>query len=84
VALRVSIGFSYPYPPVHQWLAEQLSLLKRSGEAIGEIRHALELDPNFATAHFFLARAYEAKGMYDEAVREYTTGAAVNLVLPMA
>ncbi|HEY2961769.1 MAG TPA: hypothetical protein VGJ37_05100 [Pyrinomonadaceae bacterium] len=34
------------------------------------------------TAHFFLARAYEAKGMYDEAVHEYTTAAAVSLVAP--
>ena len=113
---RRAIELNPNYPPAHQWLAEQLSSLKRFDEAIIEIRRALELDPlslitnrvyadilvdarrydeaieqfqktidldpNFPTAHFFLGRAYEAKGLYDEAVREYTTAGAVNLVPP--
>ncbi|HEY8410412.1 MAG TPA: protein kinase [Pyrinomonadaceae bacterium] len=115
---RRAIELNPNYPTAHQWLAEQLSSLKRFDEAIVEIKRALELDPlsliinrvyadilvdahrydeaieqfhktieldpNFPTAHFFLARAYEAKGMYDDAVREYTTAAAVNLVPPEA
>jgi tetratricopeptide (TPR) repeat protein len=32
----------------------------------------LDLDPNFPTARYFLGRAYEAKGMYDQAVEEYS------------
>jgi serine/threonine-protein kinase len=113
---RRAIELNPNYPPAHQWLAEQLSALKRFDEAVLEIQRALDLDPlslitnrvyadilmdarrydegivqyqktleldrNFPTAHFFLARAYEAKGMYDEAVREYTTAAAVSLVPP--
>ena len=113
---RRAIELNPNYATAHQWLAEQLSALKRFDEAIVEIQRALELDPlsliinrvyadilvdahrfdeaiaqfnktieldpNFPTAHFFLGRAYEAKGMYDQAVHEYTTAAAVNLVPP--
>jgi tetratricopeptide (TPR) repeat protein len=32
----------------------------------------LDLDPNFPTARYFLGRAYEAKGMDDQAVEEYS------------
>jgi TolB-like protein/DNA-binding winged helix-turn-helix (wHTH) protein/tetratricopeptide (TPR) repeat protein len=39
-------------------------------DAILACRQALELDPNFAPAHGYLGRAYEAKGMYPEAIRE--------------
>ncbi|HET6853476.1 MAG TPA: protein kinase [Pyrinomonadaceae bacterium] len=102
---RRAIELNPNYATAHQWLAEQLSALKRPDEAISEMRRALEidplsvtinriyadillaarrhdeaidqykksidLDPNFRPAHYFLGRAYEAKGMYDEAVREY-------------
>src|ERR1043165_7129593 len=56
----------------------------RFDDAIAQLHKTLELDPNFPTAHFFLGRAYEAKGMYDDAVREYNAAAAVNLVPPGA
>jgi TolB-like protein/Tfp pilus assembly protein PilF len=103
---RRALELNPNYPPAHQWLAEQLSTMKRFDEALAEIQRALELDPlsliinriyadilvdarrfdeaiaqfhktieldpNFPTAHFFLGRAYEAKGMYDEAVVAYT------------
>ena len=102
---RRALELNPNYPTAHQWLAEQLSAMKRFDEALVEIRRALELDPlsiiinriyadilvdarrfdeaiaqfkktielepNFPTAHFFLGRAYEAKGMYDEAVVAY-------------
>ena len=103
---RRALELNPNYPTAHQWLAEQLSAMKRFDEALAEIKRALELDPmsliinriyadilvdarrfdeaiaqfhktielepNFPTAHFFLGRAYEAKGMYDEAVVAYT------------
>jgi len=45
---------------------------RRFDEAIQQYQKALNLDPGFPNAHFFLGRAYEAKGMYDQAVAEYT------------
>lgn len=44
---------------------------KRFDEAIEQYRKTLELDPNFPTTQLFLARAYEAKGMNDQAVAQY-------------
>jgi serine/threonine-protein kinase len=112
---RRAIELNPNYAPAHQWLAEQLSPMKRNDEALAEIRRALELDPmsvimnriyadtlvdgrkldeaiqqyqktleldpNFPTTHYFLGRAYEAKGMYDEAVKEYTRASALGTVL---
>ena len=54
----------------------------RVDEAIQQYQKTLELDPNFPTAHFFLGRAYEAKGMYDQAVAEYSKSQAINGVSP--
>ena len=50
---------------------------RRIDEAIEQYKKTIELDPNFPTAHFFLGRAYEAKGMYDQAVAEYSTAATI-------
>jgi tetratricopeptide (TPR) repeat protein len=58
------------------------SVFRYKGKEVDPLAVGKELDPNFPTAHFFLGRACEAKGMYDEAVREYTTAAAVTLVPP--
>jgi tetratricopeptide (TPR) repeat protein len=44
---------------------------RRFDEAIEQYRKTLTLDPNFPTTQLFLARAYEAKGMYDQAVAQY-------------
>ncbi len=43
----------------------------RVDDAIQQYQKTLELDPNFPTTLFFLGRAYEAKGMYDQAVAYY-------------
>jgi serine/threonine-protein kinase len=40
-------------------------------QAIDQYLKTLEMDPNFPVAHIWLARAYEQKGMYEEAVAEY-------------
>jgi eukaryotic-like serine/threonine-protein kinase len=42
---RRAIELNPNYATAHQWLAEQLSALKRADEAIPEMRRALELDP---------------------------------------
>lgn len=39
--------------------------------AAEQLRSTIELEPNFANAHYKLALVYEAQGRYDEAVEEY-------------
>jgi eukaryotic-like serine/threonine-protein kinase len=39
--------------------------------AIKQGHKTIELDPNFPDGHFELGRAYEYKGMYNEAIREF-------------
>ncbi len=43
---------------------------RRYDEAVKELRNVLEMDPNYRRARWGLARAYELKGMYKEAVSE--------------
>jgi tetratricopeptide (TPR) repeat protein len=40
-------------------------------QAIQKLHATIEMDPNFANAHYKLALVYEIKGMYKEAVEEY-------------
>ena len=46
-------------------------------EAIELARRTLELDPNYAAAHRLLSLAYQAKGMFDEAIVENQTWGAI-------
>jgi DNA-binding winged helix-turn-helix (wHTH) protein/TolB-like protein/Tfp pilus assembly protein PilF len=52
-------------------VGEILYYARRYDEAIAVYRISLEMDPNFGVAHYLLAYAYEQKGMYDEAIREF-------------
>ncbi len=45
-----------------------------------QYRKTIDLDPNFSTAYFFLGRAYEAKGMHDQAVNAYMRAGEINQV----
>ena len=54
---------------------------RKLDEAIQQYKRTLELDPNFPTAHYFLGRAYEAKGLYDEAVNEYSVSSQLGTVM---
>ena len=51
---------------------------RRFDEAIEQYKKTIELEPNFPTTHFFLGRAYEARGMYDQAVSEYNISAKLS------
>lgn len=46
-------------------------------QAIREYRSALELDPNFGSAHLWLGKAYEQKGMFEEALSELRIGTSL-------
>jgi tetratricopeptide (TPR) repeat protein len=41
---------------------------RRPDDALEQLRPTLEMDPNFASTHWFMALAYLQKGMYPEAV----------------
>jgi len=43
-------------------------------QAVKEFRAALEMDPNFGSAHLWLAHVYEQKALFEEAVRELKIG----------
>jgi serine/threonine protein kinase/tetratricopeptide (TPR) repeat protein len=60
--------------------ADILVAARRLDEAILQYHKTLELDSSVPTVHFFLGRAYEAKGMYDEAVKAYSTASSLGAV----
>ena len=51
-------------------LGSTLFLARQYDQAIQQCLRTLEMDPHFAPAHFYLAWAYQGKGMFDEAVTE--------------
>ena len=65
---------------INRVYADILVDARRFDEAIVQYQKTIELDPNFSTAYFFLGRAYEGKGMYDQAVEAYSKSGAVNQV----
>ncbi len=55
-----------------------LYLTRHYDQAIDRCRKSLNMDPNFVQAHYILGRAYEEKGMYEEALREFQKGEALS------
>jgi len=50
----------------------------RFDEAIQKAHEAMDLDPDFRLAHYFLGLAYSGKQMYPEALAEYQKGVATD------
>jgi eukaryotic-like serine/threonine-protein kinase len=46
----------------------------RNDDAIAQFRRTLDMDPTFANSHWGIARAYEQKQMYQEAIAEMQKG----------
>jgi serine/threonine-protein kinase len=46
--------------------------------AIEQFRKTIDMDPNFASAHFDIAESYVVKRMYAEAIAEYRKGLAIS------
>ena len=63
-------------PIINRVYADVLVDSRRYDEGIQQYDKTIDLDPNFGTAYFFLGRAYEGKGTYDQAVEAYTKAAA--------
>jgi TolB-like protein/Tfp pilus assembly protein PilF len=68
---RKAIDLNPNYAPAHQWLAEQLSSLKRNDEALAEIRRALQLDPMSVIMNRIYADILVAGRKLDEAIQQY-------------
>jgi TolB-like protein/tetratricopeptide (TPR) repeat protein len=43
-------------------------------QSLEQYRAALDMDPNFGSAHLWLAQVYEQKGLYEEAISSLKTG----------
>lgn len=52
-------------------VGEILLFARHYDEAINALQEALEMDPKRANAHWMMAKAYEKKGMNDEAVAQH-------------
>ena len=52
-------------------VGEILLFARHTDEAITALRHAIEMDPARANAHWDMGNAYEAKGMDAESVAEH-------------
>src|SRR5919109_616774 len=57
---------------------------RRYDQAIRKLRATVEMDPNFANAHYKLALVYEIKGMYKEAFEENLKNEALSGASPEA
>ena len=55
-------------------LARMFYFARDYDQSLDQYRSALEMDPNFGSAHLWLAHVYEQKGLFEEAISELKTG----------
>jgi tetratricopeptide (TPR) repeat protein len=70
---------------IQVWAGVTSYLARRYEDAVHHYRQALELDPDFAVAHMYMAQALEQLGRYSEALTSFDTairltGASSNLI----
>ena len=65
-------------PQAHNIYADVLFDVGKVDEAIEHYRKAIQLDPDFTQAHFNLGMAYESKGLFNNAMKEYKTARGLN------
>jgi tetratricopeptide (TPR) repeat protein len=61
-----------------QSMGDPLFYSRRYDQAIEQYRKTIEMNPAFAPAHFSLGRAYEQKGMHQDAVAEFQQANALS------
>jgi tetratricopeptide (TPR) repeat protein/DNA-binding winged helix-turn-helix (wHTH) protein len=64
---------SWHHEDFEDCLAKAFLRLGQFDEAIGEVQRILRTNPRYPMAHFYLAQAYEAKGLNEEARNSYLT-----------
>jgi TolB-like protein len=55
-------------------LARMFYFSRDYDQSLEQYRAALDMDPNFGSAHLWLAQAYEQKGLFEQAISEFKTG----------
>ena len=55
-------------------LARMFYFSRDYDQSLEQYRSALEMDPNFGSAHLWLAQVYQQKGLFEEAISELKTG----------
>jgi TolB-like protein/Tfp pilus assembly protein PilF/tRNA A-37 threonylcarbamoyl transferase component Bud32 len=65
-------------PIIQTWVGLRYYFARQPENAIAEIRKALELDRDFAPAHWHLGMAYEQAGRFDEGVSEAARALALD------
>lgn len=65
-------------PVARARLGYHLNSLGKPDEAIQELRAALKLDLNSDVAHFQLARIYDSRKQYEDAISEYRETVRIN------
>jgi TolB-like protein/tetratricopeptide (TPR) repeat protein len=55
-------------------LARMFYFSRDYDQSLDQYRAALDMDPNFGSAHLWLAHVYEQKGMFEQAISELKTG----------
>src|SRR5439155_13234332 len=68
---RRAIDLNPNYATAHQWLAEEISVLRGHEEALAEIRRALELDPLSLIINRVYGDTLLNARRYDEAIAQY-------------
>jgi tetratricopeptide (TPR) repeat protein len=68
---------------MNTFLGATLYFAGRYDEAIEQCRKTLEMDPNFAVAHWHLGLAYEQKGMFDDAIAEFQKASTLSGSSPL-
>ena len=70
----VEINKAHELDPLSRAVSGNIGLrfyeARRFDEAIAQHKKLIEMEPNYPIVHSFLAMAYEAKGMYQEAIAE--------------
>ncbi len=55
-------------PKIYEYLSQVYTKLEKRPEAIGALRKAVELNPNYITGYFLLGKLYRDIGYYDDSI----------------
>ena len=77
-SLRRAVGLDPEDPTAHHWLAICLEVSDRGEEAVDQFETTLAIEPDLASAHYFLGRARVEQREYDQAMAAYEAAAKLS------